>query len=77
MQPRPLSSMMPGWTFNSILGGCASGVVLTALLGDVVFALGHREIGLADAVLAVEELADDAVRIMWTTGGDDGEGTAA
>lgn len=51
-------------------------MVLTAILGDVVFALRHREIGLANAVLTVEELADDAVCIFWAIDGGNGERTA-
>lgn len=50
--------------------------VLTALASDIVFALRHWEVGLANAVLAIEELADDAVCVLWATGGGDGEGTA-
>ena len=51
-------------------------MALTTVLGDVVFALRHREVGLADAILAVKELADDAVRVVWATCGSDGERTA-
>ena len=50
--------------------------VLTTLLGDVVFALGHWEVGLAYTVLAIEELANDAVGVVRTAACGEGEWTA-
>lgn len=72
MQPRSLLSQMPArWVSEGIYGSrCWDG--LTAMAVKRVLGLRDREVGLSDAVLAVEKLADDAVGLRdgSTEGGE-------